>query len=69
MQLEKMTLERNQNEIEEKLTTLVQEEFFSEYPLFLPKYEFSVHIVPAKFLVGCREPSAYKYTMPVTIVS
>jgi hypothetical protein len=68
-QLEKMTLKRNQNEIEEKLTTLVQEEFFSEYPLCLPKYEFSAHIVPAKFLVGCREPSAYKYTMPVTIVS
>ena len=52
----------------EKLATLVQEEFFPKYPLGLPKYEFYAHIVPAKFIVGCREPSAYKYTIPVTLV-
>jgi serine phosphatase RsbU (regulator of sigma subunit)/HAMP domain-containing protein len=51
-QLEKMTLERNRIESEVKLATLVQEGFLPESPPNLPKYEFSAHTVPAKFVGG-----------------
>ena len=51
-QLEKMTLEKNRIESEVKLATLVLEGFLPESPPNLPKYEFSAHTVPAKFVGG-----------------
>jgi serine phosphatase RsbU (regulator of sigma subunit)/HAMP domain-containing protein len=51
-QLERMTQERNRIESEVKLATLVQEGFLPEFPPNLPKYEFSAHTVPAKFVGG-----------------
>jgi hypothetical protein len=48
-QLEKMTLERNQNEIEEKLATLVQEEFFQNIPSALQSMNFLLILFPLNF--------------------